>query len=189
MTQDVIDILVGKTLAVRARRPITKTQSQLSHEALFERQTTYFTRLERFAIALFVAILHQDSQAQNFYGGKLQILDQDLAKIIAQLGTTALTSGPYGHYPDGPLSRENVDGIDWCTDTGWADKLGQKLSCALEHAHFLVFHPRDASKARLEKLKNTGWDTDAIVTLSQLVAFLSYQLRVAHGLRVLGSVS
>ncbi len=34
-----------------------------------------------------------------------------------------------------------------------------------------------------------GWSTDDIVTLSQLVAFLSFQLRTAWGLRVLGEAA
>ena len=60
--------------------------------------------------------------------------------------------------------------------------LGARLSAVLEHAHLMVFHPRDASPAALRSLLDAGWTTTDIVTLSQLVAFLSFQIRVVTGL-------
>jgi uncharacterized protein YciW len=51
----------------------------------------------------------------------------------------------------------------------------------------LVFHPRDASAASLQSLLDAGWSTNDIVTVSQLVSFLSYQIRVVAGLCVLAS--
>jgi uncharacterized protein YciW len=65
--------------------------------------------------------------------------------------------------------------------------LGERLSAALEHAHLLVFRPRDASPAALQALLDAGWSTSGIVTLSQLVAFLSFQIRVVVGLRALAA--
>jgi uncharacterized protein YciW len=49
----------------------------------------------------------------------------------------------------------------------------------------LVFHPRDADAAALQALLDAGWSTDGIVTLSQLVAFLAFQIRAVAGLRAL----
>ncbi|MCY1551814.1 CMD domain protein [compost metagenome] len=57
------------------------------------------------------------------------------------------------------------------------------------HAHLLVFHPRDASPAALQALLDAGWRTTEIVTLSQLVAFLAFQIRVVIGLRALATPS
>jgi hypothetical protein len=57
----------------------------------------------------------------------------------------------------------------------------------LRHAHFLVFHPRDAQPQRLRVLEAAGWSADDIVVLSQLVAFLSFQIRVVAGLCVLSA--
>jgi CMD domain protein len=65
--------------------------------------------------------------------------------------------------------------------------LGRRLTAALEHAHLLVFHPRDASAAALQKLLDAGWSTTDIVTLSQLVSFLAFQIRVVAGLRTLAA--
>src|SRR5205085_2256000 len=65
------------------------------------------------------------------------------------------------------------------------EQLGARLAAALEHTHMLIFHPRDASPAHLQALIDAGWSTTGIVVISQLVAFLSYQIRVVTGLRVL----
>ena len=59
------------------------------------------------------------------------------------------------------------------------------LSAALAHAHMLVFHPRDANPAALQALLNAGWSNQGVVTLSQLVAFLAFQIRASAALRIL----
>jgi uncharacterized protein YciW len=51
--------------------------------------------------------------------------------------------------------------------------------------HLLVFHPRDAAPRALQALLDADWSTTDIVTLSQIVAFLSFQIRVVTGLRTL----
>lgn len=48
-----------------------------------------------------------------------------------------------------------------------------------------MLRPSEAAPAHLRALEAAGWDADGIVTLSQLISFLTFQLRVAHGLRVL----
>jgi len=63
--------------------------------------------------------------------------------------------------------------------------LGPRLSAAFEHAHMLVLHPRDAAPPSLQELLNAGWSTTDIVTLSQLVSFLSFQIRVVAGLKAM----
>ena len=71
-------------------------------------------------------------------------------------------------------------------ETMWAYlSLGPRLAAAFEHVHMLVFHPRDAAPASLQALLDGGWSTTDIVTLSQIVAFLSFQIRVVTGLRTL----
>ena len=67
--------------------------------------------------------------------------------------------------------------------------LGKRLSAALVHTHMLVFHPRDAAPEALQALLDAGLSTTAIVTLSQLVAFLSFQIRVVVGLHSLAAVA
>lgn len=194
-TIDVIDHLVGITPdtvadALRSRRPITKEHAQKSWTALFEPANASQASLtERFSVAAFVAALHGDRGIAEFYGSKLTGLENGpvvlaTIKALAELNTT---KGPYGHYPNGPLSSENVDGL--ILHIGPADRtiLGDRLTAAIEHAHLLTYHPRDASPAELQKLLSAGWSTTGVVTLSQLVSFLAFQIRVVAGLRVLAA--
>jgi CMD domain protein len=94
-------------------------------------------------------------------------------------------SGPYGAYPKGPLSVENVPGPVYAPAESAA--LGARMAAALAHVHMLVFHPRDANPAALQALLDAGWSNAGIVTLSQLVAFLSFQIRAVAGLRTLAA--
>lgn len=50
-----------------------------------------------------------------------------------------------------------------------------------------MFRPREASPEALQKLLDAGWSTTAIVTLSQIVAFLAFQIRVVTGLTALAA--
>ncbi|RQS30983.1 hypothetical protein DIE03_14235 [Burkholderia sp. Bp8992] len=59
------------------------------------------------------------------------------------------------------------------------DALPQRLGALLAHAKRLTLSPVDARAADLDALKSAGLTTPAIVALSQLVAFVAYQLRVA----------
>ena len=65
--------------------------------------------------------------------------------------------------------------------------LGPRLAAAFDHLHMLVFHPRDAAPEALQELLDAGWSTIGIVTLSQIAAFLSFQIRVVAGLHVLAA--
>ena len=97
------------------------------------------------------------------------------------------TKGPYGAFPAGPLSAEDKGGLIYRVAGDRRQVLGGKLAAALEHAHLLVFRPRDATPAAMQTLLDAGWSSTAIVTLSQLVAFLSFQVRSVVGLRALGA--
>ncbi|MEO8523861.1 MAG: CMD domain protein [Caldimonas sp.] len=59
------------------------------------------------------------------------------------------------------------------------------LPAMLEFAATLTLDPRRGDHAAIEALKSAGLDDGAIVALAQLVAFLSYQLRVVAGLQAL----
>jgi CMD domain protein len=104
---------------------------------------------------------------------------------VEAAGAEARARGPYGSYPPGPLSREDVAGPRYRASAILRRRLGERLAAAFEHVHLLVFHPRDAAPAALQALLDAGWSTTEIVTLSQIVAFLSFQIRVVVGLRTL----
>jgi CMD domain protein len=188
---DVIDqlvgILPGSSLdRARANRRQARDNAQLSYEALFAPSSPGTVLIEeRYAIAYFVAGLHGDDRVAAFYREAFGHHDRPglLGAVSAEIRRGEAV-GPYGNYPEGPLSEEDKPGPIYAPDPANRDTLG-RLASALAHAHLLVFRPRDASYAALQALLNAGWSTDDIVTLSQLVAFLSFQIRVVTGLRAL----
>jgi CMD domain protein len=192
---DIIDRLAGvrsggSVDALRRHRPATRDNAQASYDALFtDVDETHATLAERAVVAQFVALLHDDEVAAAHYGALTRSAGGDaLADALADVAASARTEGPYGEYPvDGPLAAEGVSGLRLTLDDATRDALGDRLAAALEHAHLLVFRPRESSAAALATLADAGWSTDGIVTLSQLVSFLAFQLRVAAGLRLLTS--
>ncbi|MHA6313865.1 alkylhydroperoxidase domain protein [Pantoea sp. S-LA4] len=52
-------------------------------------------------------------------------------------------------------------------------------------AHRLTFEPVSAAPAHIAELQQAGWSPRGIVTLAQLVAFISFQSRLLAGLRAL----
>jgi len=190
---DVIDRLVGiapgsRLDTIRRNRIQARDNAQASYDALFAPKTPGTVLIEeRFAIASFVAGLHRNEAATAFYREALGPHARSglLGAISAEI-QRGLTTGPYGSYPAGPLSVEDTPGLIYAPDGANRAVLG-RLEAALAHAHLLVFRPRDASSAALQALLNAGWSTDDIVTLSQLVAFLSFQIRVVTGLSALAA--
>jgi CMD domain protein len=187
---DVIDTLVGiapgsKLDAIRAQRSEARKHAQASYASLFEpREVGGVAAYERNCIAAFVAGLHGEPRTKAFYAAKLPT---NLRATVAAEVASASSKGPYGHFPKGPLSTEDAPGPTWKMSEAGRQALGARLAAAFEHTHMLVFHPRDAAAPALQALLDAGWSTTDIVTLSQLVAFLSYQIRVVSGLSTLAS--
>ena len=194
---DVIDTLAGIAPgspldAVRAQRPQARLHAQASYDSLFTPLSDAdASKLERYAIACFVAGLHGRPEMEAFYGSGLAAAGASAA-LQAAIGAAvaaARVEGPYGHYPKGPLSAEDKAGPVHRIAQPTRDALGPRLTAAFEHTHMLVFHPRDAAPTYLQALVDAGWSATGIVVISQLVAFLSYQIRVVAGLRVLNARS
>jgi CMD domain protein len=187
---DVIDTLVGiapgsKLDTIRANRSEARKHAQASYTSLFEpKHLAGVTADERHAIAAFVAGLHGEPKTDTFYAAKLPA---GLRAAVAAEVTAAKSKGPYGRFPKGPLSAEDTPGATWKVSDAGAKALGPRLSAAFAHTHMLVFHPRDAAAPSLQSLLDAGWSTTDVVTVSQLVAFLSYQIRVVAGLSTLAS--
>ncbi len=188
MSDDVIDRLAGIAPGspldtVRARRSEARSQAQASYEALFAPvEPGGVAAAERFALAGFVAAVHGQPEIAAHYLD--QLADKALADVVREAAADAAERGPYGHFPAGPLSREDAPGPSWHPSEAVAAVLGRRVAAGAVHAHMLVFHPRDSAPAPLQALLDAGWTTTDIVTLSQLVAFLSFQIRVVAGLRV-----
>ncbi|KYK49864.1 CMD domain protein [Bradyrhizobium diversitatis] len=196
-TLDIIDTLAGiepgsALDAIRARRPQARENAQKSYLSLFEPiDSSEFSLSERAAVAAFVTGLHGESPVAAFYREKLAA-NADGAALLEPITAEierGRTSGPYGAFPAGPLSIENKAGLIYRVSAERKPVLGARLAAALEHAHLLVFRPRDASSADMKGLLTAGWSPTGIVTFSQLVAFLSFQVRVVSGLRTLAAAS
>jgi CMD domain protein len=194
---DVIDALVGIAPgspldAIRARRPEARAQAQASYRALFAPATPgTVTAAERFAVGSFVAGLHGQTAIAAFYAKGLagSGAPADLRAAVAAAVVEAGARGPYGRFPAGPLSVEDTAGPAYRAGAEARRALGPRLAAAFEHMHLLVFHPRDAAPAALQALLDAGWSTTDIVTLSQIAAFLSFQIRVVAGLTTLAGRS
>ncbi|WP_327087153.1 CMD domain protein [Nonomuraea sp. NBC_01738] len=191
MTADVIDHLAGihpgsPLDLLRERRPDAREHAQRSYEALFAPDSEQdVTLVERDALATFVAGLHQDRAVTGHYADRLAELAPDLLKNIEKEIDAGRTAGPYGVYDEPALAAESLVGPAF--RTGGRAALGERLAAGLDHAHLLIFRPREATAAHLGRLLDAGWTTTGAVTLSQLVAFLTFQIRVVAGLRLLGA--
>lgn len=193
-TDDVIDQLAGiqpgsHLDAVRRHRLQAREQAQQSFLALLAPRAPLSSQWplnERLAVAAFVAALHQQPQVQRFYRDALATqASLALGKAIDGEAAQGLARGPYGQYPQGPLSAEDQAGPVYAVAAQNRAVLGERLSAGLAHAHLLAFHPRDAKPAHLQALLDAGWSATDIVVLSQLVSFLAFQIRVVAGLRLL----
>jgi CMD domain protein len=195
MTHDVIDLLAGIKPGshldrLRAERQAARDNAQASYLALFEpADPRTVSTAERFAIATFVLGLNGRSEETAYYAAKLaeQGGGAALLEAIKSEVSRGISTGPVGHFPKGPLSAWDVEGADYRVSESGKAILGERIAAALEHAHLITYRPRDSSPAALQRLLDAGWTTDGIVTLSQLIAFLSFQLRVILGLKALAS--
>lgn len=194
MSHDVIDHLAeipaGSRLdAIRRARPDAREHAQQSFLALLEPADPGELALaDRYAVAAYVALLHDGSapsRASSFYLELLSdAVDAELVRAVRDAADAGRASGPYGDYREPGLASEARPGPVVAVDRA---VLGDRLAALLDHAHLLVLHPRDARPDALRALVAAGWGPDALVSASQLVAFLAFQLRLVHGLRTLAA--
>lgn len=164
---DVIDQILGveegsRIAEIRARHPQLAAQDQAYYEALFdpnEASAAAFPLADRLLIAVRVAS-HTGSEAVvAWYAG-----------LAADLGVDAVT-----------IARARD------VATPWID--ASPLGAAVRHADLLTTRPSAAQASHLQALKEAGFSPAGILSLSQVVAFVSYQLRLIAGLRALGASS
>jgi CMD domain protein len=158
---DLLNALVGIEVdsavgALRAQRSEIASYIQGSYDALLEPvDEAGVSRLERGLAALRVAILEQSATLIDHYRA-----------YLAKQGAPA----------------------DLVTATERAElgaPLSPRLLALLEHVDRLTKEPRVATPEDLATLKAQGLSDANIVTISQLIAFLSFQVRVIAGLQLL----
>jgi uncharacterized protein YciW len=62
---------------------------------------------------------------------------------------------------------------------------GTRGECILAHVDRVTLDPADSTKADIDRLLSAGLTPHAIVSLSQLIAYVNFQSRVLAGLRML----
>lgn len=164
---------------LRRRRPEAVENAELTFTALFEPDDEGDVPLAwRYGVAAFVAGLTGLTTASAFYRELLEDLEDQapgLAEAVDDAVARGASEGPYWH-GDFVLFGDVIG------------EASEQFAAALDFAHLLVFHPKDSTAAAIGHLQTSGWSDNGIVTLGQLIAFVAFQLRVVHGVRVLGGV-
>jgi alkylhydroperoxidase domain protein/CMD domain protein len=155
---ELLGIAEGSALAeLRAQRAAATTHTQGSYRALFsEPFATPVSAVERLAAALRVAALHQEPALVNHYSARLRATPGVSEQLIG----------------------DSLTGPD-------AAALPGRLRTILAHVDLLVVRPAAATPADLKALRAAGLSDPAIVTVSQIIAYTSYQMRVYVALSLL----
>ena len=153
-------IAEGSPLAeLRAQRPESRDHAQGSYEALFAPvESTGLSGLERYAVALRVVSHHAVPVAIDHYRAGLVAAGANEALVKAVESTSGTGSGA----------------------------IPARLQAMLAHADLLSTHPVDATPDSHQALSDAGLSTGEIVTLSQIIAFLSFQVRAITALQLMG---
>ena len=158
---DIIDVLAGIDPAsplgtLRSHRAETYQFAQGSYLALLEpADAAGVPRLERESIGLRVATLERSQVLIDFHTERLTALGAPESLIAAIVD-----------FPDG------FEGDD-------------RLRAILKHVDLLTCSSRNGSPGAIANLKAAGLTNQDIVTVSQLIAYLSYEIRIIATLNAL----
>lgn len=160
ISKDVIDQLAGLAAGsplhgLRHQRDKVAVASQGSYETLFDPALEGIGLDERLLVALYACRLAGASDLAAHYRARAEAVPADAAQLAA-------------------------------ADSGEPEQLPQgRLRAMLVFTRALTQRPVEGDKAAIEKLPAAGISTPAVVALSQLIAFVSYQLRVVAGLKAM----
>ncbi len=137
-------------------------------------------------------------QAQDYYlslfeptassAEALPVVDRALVavRVASHTGSSAVVDWYTQLATDAGASQE---ALELARATGEPVDTATSLGAALRHADLLTTRPSAARKDDLQALKDAGFTPAGIVSLSQTIAFVSYQLRLVAGLRAFGGQS
>jgi len=159
-TRDLIDQLIGlpaddPLYAVRHHREKVAAATQGSYDALFDPARTDLSLAERLLVACYAARLTPAAELLAHYRQRLVDAGVDAANIAV-----VTTGAP-------------------------ADAADPRLAAMLEFTRKLIEAPVEGDAAALHALPAAGIPTPAVVTLAQLIAFLSYQVRLLLGVKAM----
>ncbi len=163
-TKDTIDAILGvepgsAIAALREAKPELARQDQAYYLAIFEPTPASAAELslnDRALVALRVASHTNSASVADWYEA-----------LATEQGASA-----------NDIERVRDLTNAWSTPT--------KLGAALRHTDLLVTAPSAATAQDLQNLKDAGFTPAGILSLSQTIAFVSYQLRLIAALRALG---
>lgn len=161
---DVIDQILGveedsAITRLRGQKPELAAQDQDYYRSLFEPEAASeaaFPLADRYLIAVRVAS-HTRSAA-----------------VVAWYAARAADAG----VPAETIARVEVVASPWTDATGFA--------AAVRRADLVTTNPAATGASDIQALKDAGLTPAGIVALSQVIAFVSYQLRLIAALRALG---
>ena len=162
--QDVVDQVAdlgdgSPTHALRHAREKVATATQGSYDALFDAALPGLTLGERLLVALYACRLTPAPELADHYRARL------------------------ANTPVDAIALQAVDHGDIDTLTN------PRLHAILIFTRTLVERPIEGDRDALLRLPAAGLATADVVTLAQLIAFLSYQTRLVAGLRALGEAA
>ncbi|RTZ45604.1 CMD domain protein [Candidimonas sp. SYP-B2681] len=157
---DLIDSVVGLTpedglYAIRQGREKVRAATQGSYDLFFDPAAGNLTIQERLLVAYYACVLSRAHALAQHYYGALLQNKVDVALIQH-------------------VSENQLEQIQ-----------SERLKALLVFTQKLIEKPVEGDQAAIQALQLAGVSTPDIVTLAQLIAFLSYQLRLVAGLQAL----
>jgi len=157
---DTLDRLVGlspenQAYATRRERQKVVDATQGSEDGLFDPELPGLSLQERLYVALYASLLTPAEALAKEYTSRLLSLGAD---------STSLEH----------VQKANIHLIG-----------NARLEAMLNFTQMLITKPVLADKLALSALPAAGLSTPEVVTLAQLISFVSYQVRMAAGLRAL----
>jgi len=157
---DVIDhtvpLLPGEPLhRLRRERPKVVAATQGSYEAMLSPSVLGISVVERLLIALHACRLSGATTLAEHYRERLQTERAEIALISAADTTAKVTV---------------------------ADS---RITLLLTFTRKLILNPIEGDRQAIDALITAGLSTPAVVAVAQLIAYLSYQIRLHAGLRAL----
>ena len=171
---DLIDALVGlevgsNTYAARHFRDEVLTGTQESYEALFDRDLTLPIET-RYLVALYASLLSNAKELSAHY----------LAQIQSEISSKRISEGISEAVDKKTLQAVLNNDLSQISDPA--------LKAILLFTRTLTLNPIEGDQNALLSLQNAGISTPDSITIAQLIAFLSYQIRLVTGLKAMKSL-
>ncbi|GAA3204114.1 hypothetical protein [Microbacterium terregens] len=157
MTDVIREIAETDSDAPRAHRPAVREAAQAAYDALF-------------VIGADDPVPGVDADLRHLVAARAAWIDRDAAATEWYLDRTA-------HADAAALVTDGPDGAVGV-------RAPRRVRAALRHVDLLVARPAASTRDDLTALTASGWSAAEVIVISQIVGFVSYQVRVAHALRV-----